>query len=62
MAFLRELENLGWRIVKDYKEAEFVIVGLDREVTYEKLKQAVFGNPAGCYFHCLQQGFFFSNS
>lgn len=47
---LRELENLGWRIVKDYKEAEFVIVGLDREVTYEKLKQAVLAIQRGATF------------
>ena len=47
---LKELESLGWNIVENHKGAEFVIVGLDRKVNYEKLKEAVLAIQKGATF------------
>ncbi|MEO0273084.1 MAG: HAD-IIA family hydrolase [candidate division WOR-3 bacterium] len=47
---LEELTNLGWEIVNSHKEAEFVIVGLDRKVDYDKLTKAVLAIQNGAKF------------
>lgn len=47
---LEELSNLGWEIVSSHRDAEFVIVGLDRKVNYEKLVEAVLAIQNGAEF------------
>ncbi|OFW60970.1 MAG: hypothetical protein A2W01_11835 [Candidatus Solincola sediminis] len=47
-----ELEGIGMRLVKDdaARRAEFVVVGWDTELTYEKLKIACLALRAGAFF------------
>ena len=47
-----ELERIGWGIVemKEWREAEYVIVGMDLELTYEKLKYGCLAINKGARF------------
>ena len=52
--FTDEAEALGLKMVSDdeWKRAEFVVVGLDRELTYRKLASAAHAINAGARFVC----------
>ncbi len=41
------LRKLGWELLENHKGAEFVIVGLDRMVNYDKLSEAVLAIQKG---------------
>lgn len=44
------LTDAGYAIVEDHREAELVVAGLDRSLTYEKLAQAALAIRRGCPF------------
>ena len=44
------LESKGLQLITAGAEADYVVIGLDRDVTYEKLAQACFGVRAGARF------------
>ncbi|MGB9824227.1 MAG: HAD-IIA family hydrolase [Candidatus Hydrothermia bacterium] len=45
-----EVRNSGWLIVDSHREADFVLVGLDRKLTYDKLAEAVLAIQKGARF------------
>ena len=48
----REFENIGWEILdyEEWEKADYVVVGMDRRVTYEKLKSACLAIYNGAKF------------
>ncbi len=48
----KEFENIGWEIVnyEDWKDADYVVAGMDRKVTYDKLKYACLAIYNGAKF------------
>lgn len=47
---MEELRNCQWEVVYEHQEAEFVIVGLDQNVNYKKLREAVLAIQRGAKF------------
>ncbi len=49
---MEEMSRIGWEVLPftRWEEAEFVVVGMDRDLTYSKLKYCTLAINAGAYF------------
>lgn len=45
-----ELAGVGFRLVDDYRQADLVVAGLDRQATYARLAEATLAIRRGCPF------------